>query len=188
MTATSSALKAVMIAAMMVPAATKANSQSGTCGGAAACASSMRRILPSLTSQGIDRERNEQHRVDAESRRHRWQDVEPGPRLPGHLARLRELLCDQAAAPLLWPGETVRRADETDEGRPAVDRRRADRRGCAARAVAVAQAARVFVNSMSDLFHEDVPDAFIDKVFAVMALAPRHTFQILTKRPARMLD
>jgi protein gp37 len=47
--------------------------------------------------------------------------------------------------------------------------------------------ARVFVNSMSDLFHEDVPDAFIDKVFAVMALAPRHTFQILTKRPERML-
>lgn len=45
----------------------------------------------------------------------------------------------------------------------------------------------VFVNSMSDLFHEDVPDAFIDQVFAVMALAPQHTFQILTKRPERML-
>jgi protein gp37 len=45
---------------------------------------------------------------------------------------------------------------------------------------------RVFVNSMSDLFHEDVPDAFIDRVFAVMALAPRHTFQILTKRAERM--
>jgi protein gp37 len=48
--------------------------------------------------------------------------------------------------------------------------------------------ARVFVNSMSDLFHEDVPEAFIDKVFAVMALAPQHTFQILTKRPERMRD
>ena len=46
--------------------------------------------------------------------------------------------------------------------------------------------ARVFVNSMSDLFHETVPDDFIDKVFAVMALAPRHTFQCLTKRPERM--
>ena len=45
---------------------------------------------------------------------------------------------------------------------------------------------KVFVNSMSDLFHEDVPDAFIDKVFAVMALAPQHTFQVLTKRPERM--
>ncbi len=46
--------------------------------------------------------------------------------------------------------------------------------------------ARIFVNSMSDLFHEDVPDAFIDRVFAVIALAPQHTFQILTKRPERM--
>ena len=45
----------------------------------------------------------------------------------------------------------------------------------------------IFVNSMSDLFHEDVPDAFIDQVFAVMALAGQHTFQVLTKRPARML-
>lgn len=45
---------------------------------------------------------------------------------------------------------------------------------------------RIFVNSMSDLFHEDVPDAFIDQVFAVMALAPRHVFQVLTKRAARM--
>lgn len=44
----------------------------------------------------------------------------------------------------------------------------------------------IFVNSMSDLFHEDVPFGFIDKVFAVMALAPRHTFQVLTKRAERM--
>lgn len=45
----------------------------------------------------------------------------------------------------------------------------------------------IFVNSMSDLFHEDVPDEFIDRVFAVMALARQHTFQVLTKRPERML-
>lgn len=45
---------------------------------------------------------------------------------------------------------------------------------------------RIFVNSMSDLFHEDVPDEFIDQVFAVMASAPHHTFQVLTKRPERM--
>lgn len=45
---------------------------------------------------------------------------------------------------------------------------------------------RIFVNSMSDLFHEDVPDEWIDLVFAVMALAPRHQFQLLTKRSARM--
>lgn len=46
---------------------------------------------------------------------------------------------------------------------------------------------RVFVNSMSDLFHEQVSDEFIAEVFAIMARAPRHTFQILTKRPERML-
>ncbi len=45
---------------------------------------------------------------------------------------------------------------------------------------------KVFVNSMSDLFHEAVPDAFLDQVFAVMALCPRHVFQILTKRPEQM--
>ena len=44
----------------------------------------------------------------------------------------------------------------------------------------------IFVNSMSDLFHADVPDEFIARVFAVMALSPMHTFQILTKRPGRM--
>ena len=43
-----------------------------------------------------------------------------------------------------------------------------------------------FVNSMSDLFHEDLPDEAIDKVFAVMALCPQHTFQVLTKRAERM--
>lgn len=48
------------------------------------------------------------------------------------------------------------------------------------------KARRVFVNSMSDLFHEDVPDDFIDQVFAVMSLAPQHKFQVLTKRPERM--
>jgi len=45
-----------------------------------------------------------------------------------------------------------------------------------------------FVNSMSDLFHESVPDEWIDKVFAVMALSPQHTFQVLTKRAQRMRD
>lgn len=45
---------------------------------------------------------------------------------------------------------------------------------------------RVFVNSMSDLFHRDVPDQYIAGVFAVMARAPQHTFQILTKRHGRM--
>lgn len=44
----------------------------------------------------------------------------------------------------------------------------------------------VFVNSMSDLFHAHVPDAFVRQVFEVMADTPRHTFQLLTKRPRRL--
>ena len=45
----------------------------------------------------------------------------------------------------------------------------------------------VFVCNMGDLFHADVPDEFIDRMFAVMALAPQHRFYVLTKRAARML-
>lgn len=45
---------------------------------------------------------------------------------------------------------------------------------------------RIFVNSMADLFHAEVPDRFIKKVWNVMAECPQHHFQILTKRPERM--
>jgi protein gp37 len=44
-----------------------------------------------------------------------------------------------------------------------------------------------FVNSMSDTFHADVPDEFIHRIFDVMNRSPKHNFQILTKRPERML-
>lgn len=44
----------------------------------------------------------------------------------------------------------------------------------------------IFVNSMSDLFHKDIPDEYIARIFAIMALAPHHTFQVLTKRHGRM--
>lgn len=46
----------------------------------------------------------------------------------------------------------------------------------------------IFVNSMSDLFHEDVPDTYILDVVRVMELAPWHTFQVLTKRSERLRD
>jgi len=46
----------------------------------------------------------------------------------------------------------------------------------------------IFVCAHGDLFHESVPDEWIDRVFAVMALAPQHTFQVLTKRSARMRE
>lgn len=49
------------------------------------------------------------------------------------------------------------------------------------------QPRRIFVNSMSDLFHKDVPEAFIRKVFAVMRTADWHQYQVLTKRADRLL-
>lgn len=45
---------------------------------------------------------------------------------------------------------------------------------------------RIFVCAHGDLFHDKVPDEWIDRVFAIMALCPQHTFQVLTKRPERM--
>lgn len=46
----------------------------------------------------------------------------------------------------------------------------------------------IFVNSMSDLFHELIPDAYVWQVFNIMAQCPQHTFQVLTKRPERMAE
>jgi protein gp37 len=46
----------------------------------------------------------------------------------------------------------------------------------------------IFVNSMSDLFHERIPDSFIRQVFAVIGQASHHTFQILTKRQQRLVE
>ena len=50
------------------------------------------------------------------------------------------------------------------------------------------KARRVFVCSLADMFHEDVPDEFIASIFAVMWRAEHHTFQVLTKRPERMRE
>ena len=44
----------------------------------------------------------------------------------------------------------------------------------------------IFVNSMSDLFHEDVPEEYVSRVFEIMRACPQHTFQVLTKRSARL--
>ena len=60
--------------------------------------------------------------------------------------------------------------------------------GAAAAAAGKTDGQLVFVNSMSDLFHEQIPVEYIGRVFNVMAEANRHTFQILTKRPDRMRD
>jgi len=50
------------------------------------------------------------------------------------------------------------------------------------------KARRVFVNSMSDLFHPDVPEEFVARIWDVMRCTPQHQYQILTKRPERMAD
>jgi protein gp37 len=47
---------------------------------------------------------------------------------------------------------------------------------------------KIFVCSMSDLFHEEVTYVFIDQIYAVMRESPQHTFQVLTKRPKRMAE
>jgi len=47
---------------------------------------------------------------------------------------------------------------------------------------------RYFVNSMSDLFHEEIPDSYIEQVFDIIAQTPRHSYQILTKRERRMAE
>jgi protein gp37 len=60
--------------------------------------------------------------------------------------------------------------------------------GAAAAAAGMADGKLVFVNSTSDLFHEEVPSTFIIDVFNVMGEARQHTFQILTKRPERMAN
>lgn len=73
-----------------------------------------------------------------------------------------ELRPERLYWPLKWRGSKQAKA----EGRPS----------------------RIFVNSMSDLFHEEVPDDFIRAVFITMARAHKHCFQILTKRPYRMSE
>lgn len=50
------------------------------------------------------------------------------------------------------------------------------------------KATTYFVNSMSDVFHENVPDTFLNKLFEVMEKCPQHTFQVLTKRAERLSD
>ncbi|TGK36236.1 DUF5131 family protein [Leptospira andrefontaineae] len=52
----------------------------------------------------------------------------------------------------------------------------------------IKEPSKIFVNSMSDLFHQDVPFDFVDQVFAEMALNSKHIFQVLTKRPHRMRE
>ena len=91
-----------------------------------------------------------------------------GTRLGGHISR-RGLTRETKAGPV-WTGEV--RLNEGWLTQPLLWKR----------------PRRVFVCAHGDLFHESVPDEWIDRVFAVMALAPRHVFQVLTKRSTRMRE
>jgi Protein of unknown function (DUF5131) len=104
------------------------------------------------------------------------------------LARLHQLLCHAAGVALgAQPGHAaVPRHGTPRERSLSLDRPSEPRGAQAVRSVALAFAAHGFVNSMSDLFHESVPDAWIVRLFAVMRQAPQHAYQVLTKRPERV--
>jgi protein gp37 len=95
--------------------------------------------------------------------------------------------CKHCYAERLWPKlEGARVARAGGEPRPFTDvRMHPERLDWPLRRV---RASRIFVNSMSDLFHESVPNQFIADIFAVMACTTRHSYQVLTKRPQRMLE
>ena len=80
----------------------------------------------------------------------------------------------------------LRAVAERDNLAPVVARLREERDNKLTEPLSWRRGRRVFVNSMSDLFHEALTDAEIDRVLAVMAMCPQHTFQVLTKRAERM--
>jgi protein gp37 len=90
----------------------------------------------------------------------------PNPRTALPLAGLTE----KRGGVARWTGEVACREDRLDEPRHWRDSK------------------MVFVPNRGDLFHEAVPWEFIDRVFGVMADCPRHTFQVLTKRPERLAE
>lgn len=87
---------------------------------------------------------------------------------PGPFAHYRGITLDTKAGPV-WTGK-VNEAPHAIWTKPSAWKR----------------PRRIFVNSMSDIWHPDVPDATIDRMFAAMAQAPQHTYQLLTKRAERM--
>ena len=106
--------------------------------------------------------------------------------------------CSRPAAPIAMPcaggapagdghGEIRRHHAQVGQA-PCLDRRvNVDKKALAA-PLAWKRPQRIFVNSMSDLFQDNVDEAFIRQVWGVMGQAPWHSFQVLTKRPERMLE
>jgi hypothetical protein len=111
--------------------------------------------------------------------------LERRQRLQRDQPRLHQLLCDaprrHAAAPSSEPpGPDARqKAGPVWTGETSASTTR-----CCCDPLKWQRPRRIFVCAHGDLFHDSVPDAVIDQVFAVMALAPQHQFQVLTKRAA----
>jgi protein gp37 len=102
-------------------------------------------------------------RLDLISLAHEAKHGEPGP-----LAHYRGLTAPSKAGPV-WNGKVAMAPD-----------------AILMKPLGWKKPRRIFVDAMNDLFFEGVTDEMIDRVFAIMALCPQHTFQILTKRPDRM--
>lgn len=110
------------------------------------------------------------------------QIVNGHPTWTGKVALVEEHLLD----PLKW-GEVVLHTEECDRKQLAKSVIRVPRSSKrSAKCGCLSRPRRIFVNSMSDLFHENVPDAWIAKIVAVMIHASWHVYQVLTKRPERM--
>jgi len=120
-----------------------------------------------------------------------WTDATWNPVVGCSMARGSEtggcLNCYAArmATRALWPGEPLARMTPSGPRWTGRVDLRSDRLDAPLR---WRKPRRVFVNSMSDLFHEALPFDAVESVFRIMVLAERHTFQVLTKRPERMRE
>ncbi len=102
---------------------------------------------------------------------------------------LHQLLRDaHGSAPRCNGASKIQRIDASERRKVGLDWKSQTRCEVVGNSEAWSKPRKVFVNSMSDLFHADVPSEFIARVWQTMKQTPRHTYQILTKRPDRMAE
>lgn len=118
----------------------------------------------------------------AETFAERWRGIPGHPYEQGFDLRL---VPEKLAEPLKWKKPITETCPDCDGAGSENDWKGCAR--CTGRGT-IERPRRVFVNSMSDLFHEDVPNDYIGAVFGVMAATPQCTYQILTKRSKRMRE
>ena len=113
--------------------------------------------------------------------------MESSSRMHHCFARLYELLRDENGSTSVSDGIIeIQRSNPQKRWSLCVDRQNSDGHKGADAPLLWRKPRRIFVNSMSDLFHEDVSAEFVGKIWDVMRRTPQHTYQILTKRPDRM--